>query len=214
MSETEPPIPAPDPEPLGAIDAHLQVVVGGGLAYAERREREEAETEDLKIQCDDKGNAVELTVIDEEKRTRVRAHRTRFIRAMKQTGSVTVAAQEAQISRQTAYNWRNAEPWFRQQWDDAEEQFIDLIEARGGQLAVEGVLEPIYHEGVVVGYVRKYSERMIEFMLKKRRQKTYGDKLAIDQRTASVSVKVDDAEAARLVAEALPMLRDVLGPGV
>lgn len=197
------PVPAPDPALLGVIDEHLEEIVGGGLRAAEEREIAESQQDDVSESDEDckshNGNE-ERKSADAELRShahaRVRAQKNVFVRVMAQTGTVTLGCVKAQISRQAAYRWRAKDPQFSRRWDEALDSFLDLIEARGSQLAVEGVLEPVFHEGVIVGHVRKFDGKMIQFMLERRRRSVYRRELALEH-SGSIAAELtpDDVRA-------------------
>ena len=61
-------------------------------------------------------------------RTRAGRWRDKFLRALAKSPSITVAARAARVSRQTAYNHKDADPIFAAKWDDALNQSLDLLE--------------------------------------------------------------------------------------
>jgi hypothetical protein len=65
-----------------------------------------------------------------------------------------------------AYYHRKHDPQFAKQWDEAREFGIEMLHARAFQRAVEGDLKPVFHMGVVVGYVRKFDSRLQIEMLR------------------------------------------------
>ena len=62
----------------------------------------------------------------------------RFIAALTSHGTVYHAAQAAGISRQTAYRWHRDDPEFANQWDEAHENAVDVVESTMYQQAVGG----------------------------------------------------------------------------
>jgi hypothetical protein len=52
-----------------------------------------------------------------------------FLSALRTLPVIRVACKEAGISRKTAYQWRERDPEFRAQWDEAHEDGIDMLEA-------------------------------------------------------------------------------------
>jgi len=71
-----------------------------------------------------------------------------------------IAARQALIHHDTAFEHRKHDPDFARQWQDACDQAIDRLEAVTLARGVEGDLEPVHYMGVVVGYVRKYDSRL------------------------------------------------------
>jgi len=62
----------------------------------------------------------------------------RFIAALTAQGTVYHAAQVAGISRQTAYRWQREDPEFADQWDEAIENAVDVVESTIYQQAIGG----------------------------------------------------------------------------
>src|ERR1044071_1106286 len=70
----------------------------------------------------------------------------KFIAALTAQGTVFHAAQAAGISRQTAYRWHREDPDFADQWDEAHENAVDVIESVIYQKALSGdVIAAIFY---------------------------------------------------------------------
>jgi hypothetical protein len=82
------------------------------------------------------------------------------------TNSVRLSARHARISRKMAYEHRQRDKEFAEQWDEAIETALDLLHARVFQRCLEGDLEPVYYMGVVVDYVRKFDSKLQIEMLR------------------------------------------------
>jgi hypothetical protein len=65
-----------------------------------------------------------------------------------------------------AYYHRKHDPQFAKQWDEAREYGVEMLHARAFQRALEGDLEPIFYNGVRVGYIRKFSDKLQIEMLR------------------------------------------------
>lgn len=94
-----------------------------------------------------------------------------FLEVLGKTANVTEAARSAGIGRMTAYDWRAADEAFAKAWDDALEVSVDALEAEARRRAVEGWEEPVFQGGKDVGTIRRYSDRMLEILLKGHRPK-------------------------------------------
>lgn len=94
-----------------------------------------------------------------------------FLEVLGKTANVTEAARSAGIGRMTAYDWRSADEAFAKAWDDALEVSVDALEAEARRRAVEGWEEPVFQGGKDVGTIRRYSDRMLEILLKGHRPK-------------------------------------------
>jgi hypothetical protein len=92
--------------------------------------------------------------------------RPRFLAALSMTNSVRLSARHARISRKMAYEHRERDKEFAEQWDEAIETALDLLHARVFQRCLEGDLEPVYYMGVVVDYVRKFDSKLQIEMLR------------------------------------------------
>ena len=103
------------------------------------------------------------------------AQKTTFLETLARTVNVSAACRKAGIRRRTAYNWRNADPRFAQEWDDALDDGIDAMEAELHRRAFEGVEKPVWHKGEQVGTVRHYSDGLAMFLLKAHRPARYRD---------------------------------------
>ncbi len=69
------------------------------------------------------------------------------------------------MSRRSAYDLRAADRVFAELWDDATETAVDHLEREAWQRALEGHEEPVFQRGKKVGTVRKYSDRLLIFLL-------------------------------------------------
>ncbi len=125
-----------------------------------------------------------------------------FLAVLEDTASPKAAAAAAGIVRSTAFYHNANDLEFRSQWEAAVEVALDSLLEEAYRRAAVGVDEPVIHQGRVSTVtdpktgderpltVRKYSDRLMEVLLKWR----YGDQMADRLR-----VKVDstglDAEA-------------------
>jgi len=70
----------------------------------------------------------------------------KFIAALEAQGTVLHACKAAGISRQTAYRWHREDPEFADQWDEAIENAVDVIESVIYQKALSGdVIAAIFY---------------------------------------------------------------------
>lgn len=89
-----------------------------------------------------------------------------FLAAYSEGGTVTAAAELADIARETHYAWLRIDPVYAAAFRQADEHAADRLEAEARRRAVEGVEESIYHQGKVVGTVQRYSDTLLIFLLK------------------------------------------------
>jgi transposase len=78
--------------------------------------------------------------------------REAFLGILRETCNVSEAARAANISRKTAYNWREKDETFAAGWDDAEQEAADKLEKVAWERATSG-----------------QSDRMLEILLKAHR---------------------------------------------
>lgn len=102
-------------------------------------------------------------------RDKVRAGQAaQFLAALRQGLTIGEACTAAKLARRTAYDRRQRDAAFRAAWDAAYEAGNDAIEAEVHRRAVTGWEEPVFQQAKQVGVVRKYSDRMLELLAKKR----------------------------------------------
>src|SRR5258708_5466962 len=91
-------------------------------------------------------------------RERTADKRRLFLKELAEGGSWSAAAAAAGVSRRTPYKWRDADPAFTAEVDEAEETGTDLLEDAAMHRAVRGVKRPVYQRGKLVGHVTEYSD--------------------------------------------------------
>lgn len=105
--------------------------------------------------------------------------REKFLAVLRETGSVSVAAAAAVVSRATPYNWRKADEDFAAAWDEALGTYVDSLEAEADRRGVVGVERPVFYAGQKCGTVRDYSDTLLIFRLKALRPEKYRERAAI-----------------------------------
>ncbi|HZQ65652.1 MAG TPA: hypothetical protein VFA66_10545 [Gaiellaceae bacterium] len=91
-----------------------------------------------------------------------------FLEALAAGWSVTHAALRAGVARQRLYERRETDEGFAEAWADAYRQGTDALEDEARRRAVEGWEEPVFQRGELVGHVRRYDSRLLEFLLRAR----------------------------------------------
>ena len=119
--------------------------------------------------------------------TKRRAHELRcdrkkalFIQTLATSGNITTSCAAAGWCRKSAYHHRDADPQFKELWEEALEVAVELLEAQARSLAIKGVDEPVFQNGILVGHKRRYSEKMLEILLKAHRPEKYRDNLKVE----------------------------------
>ncbi len=107
--------------------------------------------------------------------TNVRA----FLAAYRQTASITKAAAAAKIDRTMHYRWFRASPQYREAFERASDEAAQLLEDEAVRRATEGVLEPVFYQGIKCGAVRRYSDGLMQFLLRGFRPQKYSSRAEI-----------------------------------
>lgn len=117
-----------------------------------------------------------------------------FLREFATSGLVGASAIRAGVSDDTVRNHRDPkkavyDPEFAEAYERAQSIFREGLVSEAYRRAVEGWLEPVYQKGECVGEVRRYSERLLEMLLK-RFDPAFRDKAAVDVNVAQGGVLV------------------------
>lgn len=114
-----------------------------------------------------------------------------FLRRLAACGNVSKAANEAKITRNTAYRHRKSNSRFKQSWDNALEQAADIMEAEAWRRAVKGVKEPVgWYKGKPGGAVRHYSDTLLIFLLKAHRPERFRENVNVQQ-SGDIKIRVE-----------------------
>lgn len=89
-----------------------------------------------------------------------------FLAAYARCGIVSRACRAAEVGRTTHYEWVKTDPEYKAALENARHEAIEVLEAEAIRRAKKGWLEPVFHEGVVCGHKRKFSDTLLIFMLK------------------------------------------------
>lgn len=93
-----------------------------------------------------------------------------FIEALADTGSVEAAARAVDMAERGAYELRRqpGAEGFRAAWEAALAHGIQRIEDVAMDRALNGVIEPVYSYGKIVGTRVRHNDRLLMFMLRNR----------------------------------------------
>jgi hypothetical protein len=103
-----------------------------------------------------------------------------FLEKLRETLNASASARAAGVSKRTVFGHREKDPGFAQAWEDALEEGLDAAEQSCNLRAFVGVEEPVFHQGVVVGHVRRYSDSLAQFMLKANRPKKFRESVDLN----------------------------------
>ncbi len=97
----------------------------------------------------------------------------RFFEVIAETGNVSEALRAVGRSRRQAYRLRATDADFAARWDEAVDTAVDALEAEARRRALDGYDEPVFYRGRVCGQVRRYSDRLMELLLRGQRPERY-----------------------------------------
>ena len=89
-----------------------------------------------------------------------------FLRAVAGLGNVTAAAEHVGIDRTLHYHWVKVDEAYRAAFNAAMDMAGDRLEIAARRRAVDGVEEPVYQGGELVGRIRKFSDVLLIFLMK------------------------------------------------
>ena len=121
-----------------------------------------------------------------------------FLAALAEHGVINRACEVAGIDRGTAWRRRQTDPDFAAQCELAIEMSADKLEQEARRRALEGVEEPVYQGGQLVGTRLVYSDSLLALMLKGRRKKVFAD------RTELTGANGGPVKAAIVIATGVP----------
>ncbi|MDH7640962.1 hypothetical protein [Sphingomonas oryzagri] len=103
------------------------------------------------------------------------ARKRRFIEVLAATGSVSEAARQVGASRQSFYALRSTyeDEIFLAAWDRALSAATDILANVAYERAIEGVEEPVFWRGELVGTRRRYNDRLLMQLLRVRNPSGY-----------------------------------------
>ena len=93
-----------------------------------------------------------------------------FFEMLSQGFPVSVAAEGACYNRTLVYRWRRQDRDFAVRWREALLASLDTAREEAMRRVVDGVEEPVFQKGAIVGVRRKYSDRLLIEWLKNGRR--------------------------------------------
>jgi len=119
------------------------------------------------------------------------ARQTRYFEAIKEHGEPDLARDEVGITYETVRLHRKKTPGFAEAEEEALRIYRARLAAKVHERGYEGVQEAIYWQGMVVGWVTKYSDRMLELQVK-RHIPEYRDKVTVqNEHSGSIGLLSD-----------------------
>ena len=99
-----------------------------------------------------------------------------FFHHLGRTGSVTVAANRAQLRRTTLYQMRQEDDAFAERWARALDLGVERLQDNAMNRAMNGTPKPVWRNGQKIGSVQQFDNRLLQFLLKAHRPDLYGDR--------------------------------------
>ena len=104
-----------------------------------------------------------------------------FLEILSRTGKVTDAAQSVGYTNTSfLHRMYREDKDFAREWDAALESAGDVLEDEAIRRAVDGVREPVYYQGKVVGHKLNYSDQLLMFLLKGTKPDKFADRKKIE----------------------------------
>ena len=120
-------------------------------------------------------------------------NRDRFLRALLECGTIYRASVLSGVDRAAIYRTMRAEPDFKAAVIEAREMgkepYKDVLTEEVRRRGVDGIEEPVFYKGELVATVRKYSDNLLMFLLK-REDPSYRDNYrAPDDDSGQVAIR-------------------------
>jgi hypothetical protein len=106
----------------------------------------------------------------------------RFLAFYAKTGRKMDAALASGVSYSVVRHWEVNDELFGELVEEAKQEWLNNLEREAYRRAVEGTLEPVVagKDPEIVTYIRKYSDRLLEMLLKKADPSGYGNKVDVN----------------------------------
>lgn len=131
-----------------------------------------------------------------------------FLEVLRKNGcNPAAAADELGMPRSTVQTARKTCAKFRQAWDDVVEGTVDELEATWLDRAKNGWREPVFYQGELVGWKRKYDTRLfLAFMAAKRPEEWRARPIESVPTIDAATMAADLREAMLAMAESTPLV--------
>lgn len=99
-----------------------------------------------------------------------------FLEHLAMYPTVADAAEAAGITPFQANRLRKSDPEFAREWDAAFDAGVNMLEREAVRRATLGVKEPVLYKGEVVTQVTKYSDSLLQFLLRAHKPEVYTER--------------------------------------
>ena len=100
-----------------------------------------------------------------------RPYMDKFLEKLRESGNIRLSCTAAGVNRSTVYRWRDKWVTFADEWDEALDDAVDLLEGEAWRRA------------------RKNSDRLLMYLLTAHRPEKYGDKVQV-QNSGTLTIEV------------------------
>ena len=100
-----------------------------------------------------------------------------FLAALAECGILSQASEIAGVDRIHVWRRRQTDPEFNSACEQAIDMAADKLEREARRRAIEGVEEPIYQGGQLVGTRLVFSDSLLSLLLKGRRKKVFAERV-------------------------------------
>lgn len=125
--------------------------------------------------------------------------KVRFLEAYSRSGLLSDGLDAARVTRSAVEVWLRSDLDFASQFAEAGERVADAFEREAVRRAVDGVDEPVYQRGELVGHVRRYSDALLLALLRGTRPAKFRDQAPAAD--AQERRKAFEAELQRLLGQ-------------
>jgi hypothetical protein len=105
-----------------------------------------------------------------------------FLANLRLLGNVSAAAALVEgLNRTTVYkHWLAEDPEFKEAFGEAIEESVDRLEQEARRRAHDGVREPVYQGGELVGHKQVYSDTLMVVLLKAHRPEKFSERHRVE----------------------------------
>ncbi len=97
-----------------------------------------------------------------------------FLKVLAKTGCVGSSAKACGYQdTSTLQAFRRDNDAFADEWAEAADAGADVLIQEARRRAIDGVLDPVFFKGEIVGHIRKYSDTLLQMLLRGARPDTY-----------------------------------------
>jgi len=120
----------------------------------------------------------EIRELETRQMARGKLRQRAFLAAFRETGSVTVAARAARVSKNAHVKWMK-DPEYAAEFEKARAEAAQSLEDEAVRRAREGWKEPVFYRGKICGYTHRYSDPLLMFLLRGWQPARYRDRTEI-----------------------------------